>query len=488
MKALKVVFLLHNVYGVGGTIRTTLNLASALADRHDVTIVSLMRHRETPRFAVDPRVTLVPLVDERASSTDTADPLYGQPARAFPSAEARHRQYTRLHDARIEAYLRGCDADVIIGTRPGINVYLARFGPRGALRIAQEHLRHDAHSKKLRAQLARHYRTLDAVVTTTRADAEVYRARMSLPGVTVLDVPNMVPPPDVTPSDGTAKVVAAAGRLVPGKRFDLLVRAFARVAALHPDWTLRIYGGGAKKPELQELIDALGLGGNVELMGVRSPIEPEFAKASIAASASDAESFGMTLVEAMRCGVPVVSTDCPLGPAEIIRDGHNGRLVPTGDADALAKALIELIEDAPLRRAMGAAALASAHRYDPAPIAARHEALFAELHATRRKRAAQRRRARLRAWARRRVPGLLRLLRRLRSAPGGEGRTVAAGGPARAVAPPAAKGPLGEPETASVAAGPAAGGATSTTASGAPSSASSGSASGATSGTASSAS
>nr|WP_030571878.1 glycosyltransferase family 4 protein [Streptomyces aureocirculatus] len=384
---MKVVFLLHNAYGVGGTIRTTLNLASALADRHHVTIVSLQRHREVPRFTVDPRVTLVPLVDLRPDSADAADPLFDEPARAFPSAEGRHRQYSRLHDVRAAAWLRDCDADVIIGTRPGLNVYLARYGPRRALRIAQEHLRHDAHSKRLRGQLAPHYRKLDALVTTTEADAAVYRERMALPGVRVLAVPNMVPDPDVPPSDGTAKVVAAAGRLAPGKRFDLLVRAFATVAEQHPDWRLRIYGAGTQQEPLRELIDELGLGENVELAGVRSPIEPEFARASIVASASDAESFGMTLVEAMRCGVPVVSTDCPLGPAEIITDGHDGRLVPRGDAAALAKALVELIEDPGLRRTMGAAALESARRYDPGPIAARHERLFAELRTARRKRA-----------------------------------------------------------------------------------------------------
>ncbi|MFH8791183.1 glycosyltransferase family 4 protein [Streptomyces sp. NPDC017941] len=384
---MKVVFLLHNAYGVGGTIRTTLNLASALADRHRVTIVSLQRHREVPRFTVDPRVTLVPLVDLRPESADAADPLLAEPATAFPSAEGRHRQYSRLHDVRAAAWLRDCDADVIIGTRPGLNVYLARYGPRGALRVAQEHLRHDAHSKRLRGQLAPHYRKLDALVTTTEADAAVYRERMALPGVRVLAVPNMVPAPDVRPSDGTAEVVAAAGRLAPGKRFDLLVRAFATVAEQHPGWRLRIYGSGTQQEPLRDLIDELGLGGTVELAGVRSPIEPEFARASIVASASDAESFGMTLVEAMRCGVPVVSTDCPLGPAEIITDGHDGRLVPPGDAAALAKAIVELIEDPGLRRTMGAAALESARRYDPGPIAARHERLFAELRAARRTRA-----------------------------------------------------------------------------------------------------
>ncbi|MER7349643.1 glycosyltransferase family 4 protein [Streptomyces aurantiacus] len=426
---MKVVFLLHNAFGVGGTIRTTLNLASALADRHQVTVVSLMRHRKVPRFTVDPRVRLVPLVDLRADGADAADPRLAEPARAFPSAEGRHRQYSRLHDVRAQEYLRGCDADVIIGTRPGLNVYLARFGPPGALRIAQEHLRHDAHSKKLRAQLEPQYRKLDALVTITDADAAVYRERMELPGVRVLAVPNMVPAPSVAPSDGTAKVVAAAGRLVPGKRFDLLVRAFATVAERHPDWRLRIYGGGPQKEPLRELIDELGLGGHVELMGVRSAIEAEFAKASLVASASDAESFGMTLVEAMRCGVPVVSTDCPLGPAEIITDGRDGRLVPPGDADALAKALVELIEDPERRRAMGAAALESARRFDPAPIAARHERLFAELRSARRRLAWRRAPARARKWARSRLgrmlPQALRpVLRRVRA---GAGRARARG-------------------------------------------------------------
>ncbi|MEV5976645.1 glycosyltransferase family 4 protein [Streptomyces sp. NPDC052114] len=405
---MKVVFLLHNAYGVGGTIRTTFNLAAALADRHDVRVVSLTRHREAPRFAVDPRIALVPLVDTRVGSADTGDPLLAEPARDFPAADRRHHQYTRLHDVRAEGFLRGCDADVVIGTRPGLNVYLARFAPRGALRIAQEHLRHDAHSKRLRAELARHYRELDAVVTTTEADAAVYRRRMPLPGVRVLAVPNIVPAPEGPPSDGSAKVVAAAGRLVPGKRFDLLVEAFSAVAARHPDWRLRIYGGGPGRAGLQDMIDGLGLGGHVRLMGVRSPIEAEFAKASLVASASDAESFGMTLVEAMRCGVPVVSTDCPLGPAEIVRDGHDGRLVPRGDGHALAQALLGLIEDAPLRRKMGDAARESARRYDPDPIVRRHEDLFAELAATRRGRAWRRAAGRAWRWCRARAGAVRR--------------------------------------------------------------------------------
>ncbi|MGW7695668.1 glycosyltransferase family 4 protein [Streptomyces asiaticus] len=405
---MKITFLIHNVYAIGGTIRTTLNLAAALADRHEVTIVSMLRHRAHPRFAIDPRVTVVPLVDIRADAADAADPLLHRPAEVFPTAEKRYEQYSRLNDQRAREYLRSCDADVIIGTRPGINVYLARFAPPRALRIAQEHLTHDMHTKKLRAQLARDYRDLDAVVTTTDADAAVYRARMRLPGVRILAVPNGVPDPGLPPTDGSAHVIAAAGRLVRAKRFDLLIEAFTEVAAKHPDWSLRIYGAGTDKERLQRLIEEQGLGGRAALMGAVSPIEAEFAKASIVASASDAESFGMTLVEAMRCGIPVVATDCPLGPAEIINDGVDGRLVPMGDRQALAAALGDLIADEPGRRRMGEAARAAARRFDPAHVAHAYEELFGDLAATRSSRAWQRCKAR---W-RNRAGRALRRLRR----------------------------------------------------------------------------
>jgi glycosyltransferase involved in cell wall biosynthesis len=195
-----------------------------------------------------------------------------------------------------------------------------------------------------------------------------------------------VPEPTVPPSDGSSRLIAGAGRLVRSKRFDLLIDAFADVAAKYPGWALRIYGGGPDRERLQGLIEDRELGGQVTLMGARSPIEAEFAQASIVVSASDAESFGMTLVEAMRCGVPVVSTECPLGPAEIIRHGVDGLLVPVGDGQALAAAMLDLITDDSARRRMGEAARVSARRFDPAPIARTYEELFTTLATARRRR------------------------------------------------------------------------------------------------------
>ncbi|MBL1099839.1 glycosyltransferase family 4 protein [Streptomyces coffeae] len=374
-------FLIHNAYGIGGTIRTTYNLARTLGEQHDVEIVSVFRHRDRPIFDPGPHVRLSHLVDIRKGSPtyDGADPDHARPAKVFPTGEGRYKQYSALTDRRIAEHLRGLEADVVVGTRPGLNMHIAREARRGPMRVGQEHLTLSTHSRGLKRALRGVYPRLDAVTTVTEADARTYRGQMRLPGVRIEAVPNSVPEPGLEPADGTGKWVVAAGRLAPVKRYDLLIRAFAKVSAARPDWRLRIYGGGAQHDKLRALIDQLGLYNHVFLMGPAHPLDPEWAKGSIAAVTSSLESFGMTIVEAMRCGLPVVSTDCPHGPAEIIDNGVDGRLVPTGDADAVAGALLELINNDELRQQMGQAALKDSARFDPSRVAGRYDSLFADL-------------------------------------------------------------------------------------------------------------
>ncbi|WP_336053246.1 glycosyltransferase family 4 protein [Streptomyces sp. CA2R101] len=379
-------FLIHNAYGIGGTIRTTFNLARTLAEQHEVEIVSVLRHRDAPVFDLGPRVALRHLVDLRENSPayEGADPAHARPARIFPAAENRFGQYSELTDGRIAQHLRRVETDVVVGTRPGLNVHIAKQARRGPVRIGQEHLTLDTHSKALKLALRSAYPRLDAVTTVTEADARAYRRTLRLPGVRVESVPNSVPASALAPADGSGKWVVAAGRLTRVKRYDVLIRAFAQVVAERPDWRLRIYGGGTEKAALRALIDELGLYNHVFLMGPANPLEPEWAKGSIAAVSSSLESFGMTIVEAMRCGLPVVATNCPHGPGEIIDDGVDGKLVPVGNPEALAGSLLTLINDDDARKRMGGAALASSARFDPATVAERHEELFAELLARRR--------------------------------------------------------------------------------------------------------
>ncbi|MFK4182596.1 glycosyltransferase family 4 protein [Streptomyces sparsogenes] len=384
---MKISFLLHNAYGIGGTIRTTFNMASALAARHTVEIVTVMRTHDTPSLPLHPAVRIVPLIEQRpeAKGSDANDPLLTRPTSRIPAAEAKGTtNFNALTDQRVAAYLADTDADVVIATRPGLVIYLAEFGQGGRyLRIGQEHRIYGTHQAELRAACDAAIAHLDAYTTVSEADAATHRAH--LPGITtrVVGLPNGVPATDVEPSDGSAKLVVAAGRLIPVKRYDLLVEAWAKVAAKHPDWRLRIYGRGPQQPVLRRRVDELGLAEHITLMGAHSPIETEWAKGSIAAVTSREESFGMTIVEAMHCGVPVVATDCPHGPGEIITDGRDGLLVPVGDSDAIAKGLLSLIEDDELRRSMGAAARESARRYAPERVAREYERLFAELYEAR---------------------------------------------------------------------------------------------------------
>ncbi|GGZ27407.1 glycosyl transferase family 1 [Streptomyces inusitatus] len=378
---MKISFLIHTIYGIGGTIRTTLNLAEELAAEHEIEIVSVFRHRNVPLFDIDPRITVVPLVDTRPGSPaqEKDHPEHRTPAVLFPRSEARYEEYSALTDRRVREHYAASTADVVIGTRPGLVVYAARCAPPGAVVIGQEHMSHNHHSEALREEMRPHLAALDAFVTVSEGDAAVWRARMPLPDTRVLAIPNSVPRPVVAPSALTAPVVVAAGRLSREKQYEVLIRAFAKVVAEHPEWTLRICGSGAEKDRLRRCVQKHLMSNHVLLMGPRSPIDPEWVKGSVAVSTSRHESFGMTLVEAMRNGLPVVSTDCDYGPREILKDGEDGLLTPVGKADAVAAALLTLIEDEGLRRKMGAAAARNSRRFDPSAVARRYADLFAEL-------------------------------------------------------------------------------------------------------------
>ncbi|WP_433362185.1 glycosyltransferase family 4 protein [Actinoplanes sp. CA-142083] len=373
---MRIAILVHNIYGVGGTNRTVINLATELSKRHDVEIVSVLRRLDRPMMEIPSRVSVVGLVDLRRGTADSKDPRAREMSELVPVEEEFYRFYSRLTDERVAEYLRRTPYDVVAGTRSALNLYVARLGRAGSVRIAQEHMTQDMIPASIHEQMRAYYPALSAVTAVTEADAAEVRQLLGAGAPPVLAIPNSVPEPHVTPARGDRKIVVAAGRLHPIKRYDLLVRAFAKVVTERPDWTLRIYGTGGESRQLGVLIGDLGLQNHVFRMGGYAPLDAEWVKGSIAAVTSDQESFGMTIVEAMRCGLPVVSTACPVGPVEIIDDGVDGLLVPTGDIDAIAAALLRLMNDDTLRVRLGAAARENARRYDPEPVAARYEELF----------------------------------------------------------------------------------------------------------------
>ena len=154
---------------------------------------------------------------------------------------------------------------------------------------------------------------------------------------------------------GAAPVLLGIGRLVDQKNFPLLVEAFAKVRQ-HIDARLVIIGGDesscaqmAQRQRLQALAVELGVGGDVDLPGYRPNPYPYLKAAGVFVLSSDYEGFGNVLIEALLAGCPVVSTDCPSGPSEILDDGQYGILVPVNDSDSLADAIVEALAVEPQR-------------------------------------------------------------------------------------------------------------------------------------------
>ncbi len=202
------------------------------------------------------------------------------------------------------------------------------------------------------------YGRAHAIVTQTERAAEFFRPRWN---DRLHVIPNPVPPPPAPdsldprlPVSGPA--IVSVGKLVHLKGYDVLVTAFAKVAPRYPDWNLVIYGAGDQLNTLSEWAAALGVGERVHFPGVTRTPYAVMRQAGVFVLSSRFEGFPNTLCEAMACGLPVIATDCPSGPREIVTDGVDGLLVPNEDATALAEALERLMSDPELRVRLGRAA------------------------------------------------------------------------------------------------------------------------------------
>ena len=147
-------------------------------------------------------------------------------------------------------------------------------------------------------------------------------------------------------ADGHTPVLISAGRLIAQKDYPTLLRAFQRARAKRP-LRLLMLGDGEERPELERLARELGVAEDVGFEGFVTNPHAYFGRASLFVMSSAWEGFGNVLVEALACGTPVVSTDCPSGPGEILQGGRYGRLVPVGEPDRLSAAILATLDRPP---------------------------------------------------------------------------------------------------------------------------------------------
>ena len=378
--------LLLNAYGMGGTIRTVINLVGYLADHFDVELISVMRRRRgPPTFAVPPGVRLTAVDDRITPQRNRFTAWLQRVLSARPSVlvhpdDPGHGACSLWSDLMLARKIRSLRSGVLVATRPALNLIAARLASPSVVTIGQEHLNFHAHRPELAEAIRHGYSKLDALAVLTHDDLRDYGEMLSSAPTRVVRITNALPP-DLEGGQAQldSKMVVAGGRLTWQKGFDRLVLAFAPVARRHPEWKLRIYGGGKKRGQLQRLILEHDLYNNVFLMGPTDRLGEELAKGAVFALSSRFEGFGMVLIEAMSKGLPVASFDCPRGPSEIVSPGRDGILVPEGDIDGFSEALLELIEDDDKRRRYGSAALEKAKAYDIGVIGRQWDELFEEL-------------------------------------------------------------------------------------------------------------
>lgn len=351
--------------GPGGAERVVSHMAGYWAEAgRSVSVITFEPPGTPPFFPLPPDVRLTQL-DLLRPATGRVDGLAANAGRVAALRQA-------LREAKSAAYVaftsrvnvltvlaaRGLGRPVIIAERS--NPLLL---PQGRLwQAAQRAI----------------YPLADRVVFQSERVAACFSERVRRRAV-IIPNPVFAPPTLAAPAVRPRRILLGMGRLDADKAYDRLVRAFAVLAARHPLWDLEIWGDGPERPRLIALAGELGLAGRVRLPGRTAEPLARMRAADLFALTSRYEGFPNVVLEALACGLPVVSLDVPFGPREIIRHGVDGLLAPPDDEVALVSALSRLMGDEAERARLAARAVEAGERFHPRRIMALWDALLSSV-------------------------------------------------------------------------------------------------------------
>lgn len=374
---MKIVYCHCSVYNPGGMERVLLNKVRWLAGAgHEVIVVTTDQQGRAPFYAFPPEVRMVDL--DINYSVDNNKPL--------SQRILSYLRKRRLHRSRLTQLLMAERPDITVSLYPSESSFIPDIKD-GSKKVLELHF-----NRYFRLQYGRggltglidRFRSRRDVALASRFDRFVVLTEEDrkywgdMPAISV--IPNAaLPMPEV--SDCSARRVIAVGRLDYQKGFDRLIKAWDVVkrSSLSDGWRLDIFGQGEWRDMLAGMIASRGLSDSVALRRPTSGIAREYAGSSMLVMTSHFEGFPMVMIEAMSAGLPVVTFGYKCGPADIIADGEDGIIVPDGDIEALAGAMLSLMADDCRRRAMGQKARGVVGRYSEDAVMARWTSLFEDL-------------------------------------------------------------------------------------------------------------
>lgn len=381
---MKIVYILRAFAAKGGMERIFSDKMNYLADvaGYDVTFITYEQGSHRPAFPLSDKVRRVSL-DFRFFT------LYAQP---LPGRGLSYLRMRRAFKKKLTATLDALRADVVVFSTYEI-LHLDFLLDLPYRCVVESHVYRKEVSifsrsapklqrwiqKWVMARSLRKARKAARVVVLTENDRREWKGYTNLTVIpnALTAYPDTVPPTAMRP-----KRIIAVGRLHPQKGFDLLAEAWQEVAPRHPDWSIAVFGDGGDRERLQALTRQLGIAGTMTFMGATDDIYSAYMNSAFFVMSSRYEGWGLVLVEAMACGLPCVSFDCPYGPGDIINDGENGLLVENGNVSQLAACMERLIDNSDIREAMSARAREKAALFTKDKVMAAWTNLFENLLST----------------------------------------------------------------------------------------------------------
>lgn len=344
-----ITFFMHNVYAMGGTVKSISQLANVLAEKgHKVEIISVFKGDSKPYFKLHKSIKVRALTDYQLHFLNIKAIFFNRIRKYTPFSKPKLisqyepglYQFSHFIEKKMIQAIRNVSTDMLIGTRASFNILIAHYGPQNVEKIGMEHMNFEAHNDALQQEIIDAYQYLDKITTLTESDKSKYESFVQTP---VYVIPNILNEPRLSVSKD--KIITAAGRLEYEKGFDLLIQSIIPIQqeVRRFKYQIHIYGDGKEHELLQQLVIEHQLADIVKLYGSTQQLNEKLAESDITVVPSRNEGFGMVILEAMNQGNVVVSFDGNAGPDALIQNNVNGYLVAHGNVEDLSNKLLRLI-------------------------------------------------------------------------------------------------------------------------------------------------